>query len=86
MLSWDLVCMLKEMRGLGLKDLRLFNMVLLGRQIWHIINNMDTLCYKVLSSKFFSDGDLLRPKHVDKPSFAWSSMCITGKKLEAGFG
>lgn len=53
MLKWDNLCIPKGMMGLGLKDFHLFNVALLGCQIWCLINNKETLCYKVLSSKYF---------------------------------
>lgn len=56
MVAWDSLCTPKGMGGIGFRDLRLFNIALLGRQVWWLINNKDTLCYRVLSSKYFSDG------------------------------
>lgn len=61
-------------------------MALLGRQIWCLVNNKDTLCYKLLSSKYFPDGDPLHPKNVYEPSFAWSSLCAVAKESVVGFG
>ncbi|KAL1062147.1 hypothetical protein V6Z11_D13G062700 [Gossypium hirsutum] len=77
MIAWDSLCIPKGMGGLGFRDLRLFNIVLLGRQVWRLINNKDTLCYCVLCSKYFSDGDVLplrRILHVVKAlktRFGW---------------
>ncbi|MBA0765533.1 hypothetical protein Gotri_014713, partial [Gossypium trilobum] len=34
----------------------------------------DTLCFRVLSAKYFPNGDVFRPKRVDKPSFTWKSI------------
>ncbi|KAH1037891.1 hypothetical protein J1N35_039634 [Gossypium stocksii] len=55
----------------GFRDLRLFNLALLGRQ--------------VLSSKYFPSGDIFHPKVVDKPSYTWSSIAIADKALENDF-
>lgn len=86
MLHWDKLCMPKGMRGMGFKDLRLFNLAILGRQIWRLINNKDTLCFKVPSSKYFPGGDPLNSKAVDKPSFTWTSLKIAAGALADGFG
>lgn len=40
----------------------------------------------MLSSKYFSSGDIFHPKKVDKPSYAWSSICKTVNTLGDGFG
>lgn len=67
MLRWDMVCTPKGMGGLEFKDLRLFNIALLGKQLWRLVNNKETLCYHVLSSKYFPDGDLFNPKILISP-------------------
>ncbi|MBA0777795.1 hypothetical protein Gotri_005768, partial [Gossypium trilobum] len=43
-------------------DLHLFNIALLVRQVWRLLNHRDTLCYQVMSSKYFPNGDLFHPK------------------------
>ncbi|KAK5836120.1 hypothetical protein PVK06_011872 [Gossypium arboreum] len=53
-MAWD-TYKPKGMSGLGFKDLRLFNIVLLGRQVWRLINHKDILFFDVFSSKYFSD-------------------------------
>ncbi|MBA0861880.1 hypothetical protein Goshw_002073 [Gossypium schwendimanii] len=73
------------MGGLGFRDLRLFNVALLGRQVWHLIQCKDTLCYKVLNAKYFSDGNIFFPKSMDKPSFSWQSIAQAAKLLSEGF-
>ncbi|KAG4211529.1 hypothetical protein ERO13_A02G109702v2, partial [Gossypium hirsutum] len=85
-LLWDRLCYPKGMGGLGIRDLRLFNVALLGRQVWRLINCRDTLCYKVLSAKYFSNGDVFQPKSMDKPSFAWQSIAKVAKVMYEGFG
>ncbi|XP_012441984.1 uncharacterized protein LOC105766996 [Gossypium raimondii] len=67
-------------------DLRCFNVALLGRKVWRLISCRDTLCYKVLSAKYFPDGDVLRSKRIDKPSFAWKSIVKAASILYDGFG
>ncbi|KAH1063824.1 hypothetical protein J1N35_028811 [Gossypium stocksii] len=86
MLPWDQMCYPKGMGGLGFRELRLFNVALLGRQVWRLINYRDTLYYKVLSVKYFSDGDVFNPKSMDKPSFMWQSIAKAAKVLYEGFG
>ncbi|KAK5835930.1 hypothetical protein PVK06_011648 [Gossypium arboreum] len=75
----------KGMEGLGFRDLRRFNVALLGRQLWHLMNYKDTLCYKVLSAKDFPNGDVFHPKSMDKPSFTWQSIAKATRVLHEGF-
>lgn len=57
----------KGMGGLGFHDLRLFNFALLGRQVQQLVNSKDTLCYRVLSSKYFLEGDVFNSKNLISP-------------------
>ncbi|KAA3473209.1 reverse transcriptase [Gossypium australe] len=72
--------------GLGFRDFCLFNIDLLGRQAWRLIHCKDTLCYKVLSAKYFLNGDIFHPKSIDKPSFSWQSISKAACMLSEGFG
>ncbi|MBA0614521.1 hypothetical protein Godav_014812 [Gossypium davidsonii] len=52
MMAYDSLSTHKGMGGLNFTGLRLFNITLLGRQVWQLINNKDTLCYHVLCSNY----------------------------------
>ncbi|KAB1671578.1 hypothetical protein, partial [Gossypium barbadense] len=86
MLSWDRMCFPKGMGGLGFRDLHRFNVALLGRQVWRLMSCRDTLCFRVLSAKYFPDRDVLHPKRVEKPSFTWQSIAKAANTLYDGFG
>ncbi|KAK5802520.1 hypothetical protein PVK06_030120 [Gossypium arboreum] len=73
------------MGGMGFRDLHLLNLALLGRQVWGLMTQQDTLCFKVLSSKYFPDGDVFRYKQSDKPSFTWKSIAKAVDALKEGF-
>ncbi|KAA3484146.1 reverse transcriptase [Gossypium australe] len=72
--------------GLGFRDLYLFNIALLGRQVLCLLTCKGTLCYEVLSAKYFPNGDIFHAKNVDKPSFTWKSISKAAEKLKEGFG
>ncbi|XP_012442051.2 uncharacterized protein LOC105767072 [Gossypium raimondii] len=72
--------------GLGFRDLHRFNVALLGRQVWRLMSCRDTLCFEVLSAKYFPEGDVLHPKNIDKPSFTWKSIVKAASELYDGFG
>ncbi|KAA3484144.1 non-ltr retroelement reverse transcriptase [Gossypium australe] len=68
------------------RDLHLFNIALLGRQVWCPLTCKETLCYEVLSTKYFSNGDIFRAEKVDKPSFTWQIISKAADKMNEGFG
>ncbi|XP_019158575.1 PREDICTED: uncharacterized protein LOC109155346 [Ipomoea nil] len=41
--AWDRLCIPKKYGGLGFKDLKAFNLVMLGKQAWHFLTNTDSL-------------------------------------------
>lgn len=86
MLAWENLCLPKGMGGLGFQDFRSFNLALLGRQVWRLINNKDTLCFRVLSAKYFPDGNIFNAKRVDKLSYAWTSITAAAKAFNSGLG
>ena len=51
--KWDLLCQSKLDGGLGFKDLECFNLALLAKQWWRLIQNDKSLCYKVLKARYF---------------------------------
>lgn len=64
----------KGMGGIGFKELRQFNLALLGRQVWRLIHNKEILYFRVQSAKYFPDGNVFDAKKVDRPSYAWTKL------------
>lgn len=51
--AWDSMTMPKYKGGMGFRDIEIFNLALLARQVWCIISEPDTLSAKVLKSVYF---------------------------------
>ncbi|XP_039051710.1 uncharacterized mitochondrial protein AtMg00310-like [Hibiscus syriacus] len=43
MITWDKVCRSKRFDGKGFRDLKLFNIALLGNQVWRLIHDEKSL-------------------------------------------
>ncbi|XP_021749725.1 uncharacterized protein LOC110715453 [Chenopodium quinoa] len=51
--SWDALCQLKFLGGMGFRDLGIFNVALLGKQIWRLATNDHSLVSRVLKAKYY---------------------------------
>ena len=72
--AWWKVCIPKERGGLGFRDLHSFNLALLAKQVWRLLENPDSLCSQVLRAKYYLDGKLLDAKVKSGSSYTWQSI------------
>jgi hypothetical protein len=72
--GWEKMKLSKEEGGLGFRDLHSFNLAMLARQCWRLIQAPESLCAQVLRAKYFSNGDLLTAKPVVGMSYVWRSI------------
>lgn len=49
---WDKVCRAKDEGGLGIQNLKAFNLALLGKWEWRMCSEKNSLWYKVLVSRY----------------------------------
>jgi hypothetical protein len=74
--SWEKMMMPKEEGGLGFRDLHSFNLAMLARQVWRLIQAPNSLCSRVLRAKYFEDGDILNAKPTPGMSYVWRSTTL----------
>ncbi|KAK3229516.1 hypothetical protein Dsin_001397 [Dipteronia sinensis] len=69
--KWDQLCLPKQCRGLGFRDLALFNHALLGNQAWRILKNPDALAAQILRAKYFKGAGFLEAPIGNGCSHIW---------------
>lgn len=63
--NWDTLYRLKKEGGMRFKDLCKFNDAMLAKQVRRLINNEDSLFYKVLKSKYFPNFTIFEAKSTN---------------------
>ncbi|KAK9112822.1 hypothetical protein Scep_020341 [Stephania cephalantha] len=68
-LNWAKLSKPKELRGLGFKDIRLFNINLLTKQGWFLLKDQGSLMSTFMKGKYFSDSYFLEADLGGRPSW-----------------
>ena len=72
--KWERLCKAKEVGGMGFKEIEKFNETLLAKQVWRMINNSDSLCYRVFKARFFPNCSILKAKDSIIRFYIWKSI------------
>jgi hypothetical protein len=83
-MKWGRLGQPKERGGLGFRDLECFNMALLAKQGWRLIQNPDSLVARILKEKYFCHDDFLNSNIGSNPSYAWRSIWNAKQLLQKG--
>ncbi|XP_074283127.1 putative mitochondrial protein AtMg00310 [Silene latifolia] len=78
------MCQPKWRGGLGFMDFRLFNLALLGKQVWRIITILDSLIARLLRAKYFPNGDILSAGLGSNSSYTWRGIFEARSVVERG--
>ena len=72
--NWEHLCEAKENGGMEFKEIEKFNDALLAKQVWCMMHNPDSLCYKVFKARFFPNCSILEDNECTVGSYAWKSI------------
>ena len=51
------MCLPKNQGGLGFRDIKQFNIAMLGKQGWRLMVTPESLCARVLKGKYYHNSD-----------------------------
>ncbi|KAG6625150.1 hypothetical protein CIPAW_16G076300 [Carya illinoinensis] len=83
-IHWNQLRKAKSQGGLGLRDFSNFNLALLAKQGWRVVNNPDSLAARVLKEKYFSNSSFLSTKLGQNSSYLWQSFLAARSLLKEG--
>ena len=83
-ISWDTMTMPKYMGGLGFKDFELFNLALLARQAWRILQFPETLSARIIKAVYFPLSDIMEASLGSSPSQVWRAIVEGRDMLKLG--
>lgn len=74
----------KKNGGMGFRDLYGFNLAMLSRQGWRVLQLPKSICAQILRAKYYPDGDLLNAKPKKFMSYSWRSILKGLQLLKKG--
>ncbi|CAN1845695.1 Uncharacterized mitochondrial protein AtMg00310 [Linum perenne] len=83
--SWEKLCLPKEVGGLGFKDLEAFNHALLAKQTWRLLQNPDLLLAKIYEAKYYPDSSLMQAGKGSNPSWGWRGILKGREIIKKGY-
>ena len=83
-IGWDKMTRSKQDGGMGFRDLHIFNLAMLARQSWRLLQNPDSLCCTVLKALYFPDTSILQAEPRPGMSYTWRSVLRGLELLKEG--
>ena len=74
----------KKDGGIGFRNLQLFNIALLARQGWRLLQNPNSLVFRILKAKYFPTQSFLEASVRGNASYLWRSICEAKESLKLG--
>ena len=82
--SWNALTLSKKEGGMGFHDLRSFNLAMLAKQGWRLLQEEDLLVNGCFKAKYFPRSSFLEASDVPNSSFVWKSLLAAQPLLKKG--
>jgi hypothetical protein len=83
-MSWKQMGWSKDFGGLGCRELDCFNMAMLAKQGWRLLQYPDSLVARVMQEKYYKGFNFLGSELGKRPSYAWRSIWQVKSLIEEG--
>ncbi|XP_048620086.1 uncharacterized protein LOC125590530 [Brassica napus] len=82
--KWDKVCLSREEGGIGFRMIHEFNLALLAKQLWRLVQFPDSLVARVPRGRYYRLSSPLRVNAATGPSYVWTSISAARNLLLLG--
>ncbi|XP_023906045.1 uncharacterized protein LOC112017822 [Quercus suber] len=69
---------------MGFRDLKAFNLAMLAKQGWRMVNGNDSLLYRCFKARYFPRSSFLEAKESPNCSYVWRSLMAAQPIIQAG--
>lgn len=83
-MAWSKICKPKGYGGLGLRDLRKFNLDMLAKQCSRLLQQSNGIVSRIMKARYYPNTQLLNAKLGNNPSYVWRSLIAAMEVVKAG--
>jgi hypothetical protein len=78
------MCIPTKIGGMGFGDLHSFNLAMLAKQTWRLLQNPDSLRARVFRAKYYPDENILKAGRKKGSFFIWQSITADPQSFKRG--
>lgn len=82
--KWDILTSPKAKGGLGFREIHYFNIAMLAKQLWGLLQNPNSQIQRILKAKYYKRSDLMNAQLGYKPSYLWRSLLASRDIIREG--
>ncbi|XP_048605821.1 uncharacterized mitochondrial protein AtMg00310-like [Brassica napus] len=82
--KWEKVYLPREEGGIGFRMIHEFNLALLAKQLWRLVQFPNSLVARVLKGRYYRLSSPLRVNSASSPSYVWTSISTARMLLLLG--
>ncbi|XP_013623852.1 PREDICTED: uncharacterized protein LOC106329751 [Brassica oleracea var. oleracea] len=82
--AWDKICVPMDEGGLGFRDFHAFNLALLAKQLWRLLQYPHSLLARVLKGRYYRHTNPMNVQKANNPSYGWQSLLASKEVLHKG--
>ena len=83
-MKWSKMCVAKDRGGMGFRDMECFNVAMLARQGWRLLQHPDSLLARMLKARYYPRIGFMEAGTGYRPSYAWQSVLRGREALDKG--